>query len=99
VSWANSRPIAQHDRPTADRFFAYIGSAIGSGSEPYRNLDSIPDAAKLCFAGLLGSQAKSASRLASALCGLFEIRAEVDEFVGNAADARRAGIYDFGQAP
>ncbi len=65
-----------------NRFFAYIGSAIGSGSEPYRNLDSIPDAAKLCFAGLLGSQAKSASRLASALCGLFEIRADVDEFVG-----------------
>jgi len=81
-AWANSRPIAQHDRPTADRFFAYIGSAIGIGSEPYRNLDSIPDAAKLCFAGLLGSQAKSASRLTSAVCGLFEIRAEVDEFVG-----------------
>ena len=81
-AWANSRPIAQHDRPAADRFFAYIGSAIGSGSEPYRNLDSIPDAAKLCFAGLLGSQAKSASRLASALCGLFELTAEVDEFVG-----------------
>jgi type VI secretion system protein ImpH len=82
-AWANSRPIAQHDRPAADRFFAYIGSAIGVGSEPYRNLDSIPDAAKLCFAGLLGSQAKSASRLASVLCGLFEVKAEVDEFVGS----------------
>lgn len=81
-AWANSRPIAQHDRPGQDRFFAYIGSAIGVGSEPYRNLDSIPDAAKLCFAGLLGSQAKSASRLAGALCGLFEVKAEVDEFIG-----------------
>jgi type VI secretion system protein ImpH len=81
-AWANSRPIAQHDRPTADRFFAYIGSAIGTGSEPYRNLDSIPDAAKLGFAGLLGAQAKSASRLVGAICGLFEVKAEVDEFVG-----------------
>ena len=81
-AWANSRPIAQHDRPKQDRFFAYIGSAIGLGSEPYRNLDSIPDAAKLCFAGLLGAQAKSASRLVGALCGLFEVRAEIDEFVG-----------------
>jgi type VI secretion system protein ImpH len=81
-AWANSRPIAQHDRPKQDRFFAYIGSAIGVGSEPYRNLDSIPDAAKICFAGLLGAQAKSASRLAAAICGLFEVRAEVDEFVG-----------------
>jgi type VI secretion system protein ImpH len=81
-AWANSRPIAQHDRPDQDRFFAYIGSPIGVGSEPYRNLDSIPDAAKICFAGLLGAQAKSASRLAAAICGLFEVRAEVDEFVG-----------------
>jgi len=81
-AWANSRPIAQHDRPTADRFLAYIGSAIGTGSEPYRNLDTIPDAAKLCFAGLLGAQAKSASRLVGALCGLFEVEAEIDEFVG-----------------
>jgi type VI secretion system protein ImpH len=81
-AWANSRPIAQHDRPTADRFFTYIGSAIGTGSEPYRNLDSVPDAAKLGFAGLLGAQAKSASRLVGAICGLFEVRAEVDEFVG-----------------
>jgi len=81
-AWANSRPIAQHDRPKQDRFFAYIGSAIGIGSEPYRNLDSIPDAAKLGFAGLLGAQAKSPSRLVGALGGLFGVEAEVDEFVG-----------------
>lgn len=81
-AWANSRPIAQHDRPKQDRFWAYIGSAIGIGSEPYRHLDSVPDAAKLRFAGLLGAQAKSASRLAAAICGLFEVKAEIDEFVG-----------------
>jgi type VI secretion system protein ImpH len=81
-AWANSRPIAQHDRPKQDRFWAYVGSAIGIGSEPYRQLDSIPDAAKICFAGLLGAQARSASRLAGAICGLFDIKAEVDEFIG-----------------
>src|SRR5690242_20297797 len=81
-AWANSRPIAQHDRPKQDRFWAYIGSAIGIGSEPYRQLDSIPDPAKICFAGLLGAQARSASRLAGAICGLFDIQAEVEEFVG-----------------
>ena len=81
-AWANSRPIAQHDRPKQDRFWAYVGSAIGIGSEPYRHRDSIPDAAKLRFAGLLGAQARSASRLAGAICGLFGIKAEVEEFVG-----------------
>jgi type VI secretion system protein ImpH len=82
-AWANSRPIAQNDRPKQDRFWAYIGSAIGVGSEPYRHLDSVPDAAKISYAGLLGAQAKSASRLAAAICGLFEVKAEIDEFVGS----------------
>jgi type VI secretion system protein ImpH len=81
-AWADSRPIVQHDRPSADRFVAYIGSAIGLGSRPYQNLDSVPDALKLGFAGLLGSQVKSASRLAAAVCGMFNVRAEVEEFVG-----------------
>jgi type VI secretion system protein ImpH len=81
-AWADSRPIAQHDRPKQDRFVTYIGSAIGVGSEPYKNLDSIPDAARLGFAGLLGAQAKSASRLVGAICGLFGVKAEIDEFVG-----------------
>jgi type VI secretion system protein ImpH len=81
-AWADSRPIVQHDRPDADRFVAYIGSTIGVGSRPYQNLDSVPDAVKLGFAGLLGSQIKSASRLAGAVCGMFNVRAEVEEFVG-----------------
>jgi type VI secretion system protein ImpH len=81
-AWADSRPIVQHDRPNADRFVAYIGSAIGVGSAPYRNLDSVPDAAKLEFAGLLGSQARCASRLAGAVCGLFNVKAEIEEFIG-----------------
>ncbi len=81
-AWADSRPIAQHDRPDADRFIAYIGSTIGVGSTPYHNLDSIPDAAKLQFAGLLGPQAKCASRLAGAIRGLFKVQAEVEEFIG-----------------
>ena len=82
-AWADARPIAQHDRPDADRFVAYIGSAIGLGSKPYQNLDSLPDAAKLGFAGLMGAQAKCASRLADAVCGLFKVKAEVEEFVGS----------------
>ncbi len=82
-AWADSRPIAQHDRPETDRFAAYIGSVIGVGSGPYHNLDSLPDDAKLSFAGLLGAQAKSASRLAAAIRGMFGVKAEVDEFVGS----------------
>jgi type VI secretion system protein ImpH len=81
-AWADARPIVQHDRPDTDRFVAYIGSAIGVGSAPYHNLDSVPDSLKLAYAGLMGAQAKCASRLAGAICGIFNIRAEVEEFVG-----------------
>ena len=48
-AWADARPIAQHDRPEDDRFVAYIGSMIGIGSQPYRDLDTVPDVAKLAL--------------------------------------------------
>lgn len=81
-AWADSRPIAQHDRPAEDRFIAYIGSMIGIGSQPYRGLDSIADSAKMAFAGLMGAQAKGASRLRSLIRGLFDVDAELYEFIG-----------------
>jgi type VI secretion system protein ImpH len=82
-AWADARPIAQHDRPREDRFIAYIGSSIGLGTDPFRDLDSIPDIGKLAFAGLIAPKAKSASRLARFLRGLFGTRIEIDEFVGS----------------
>ncbi len=66
--------------PTASSPISAPPSA--SARKPYQNLDSVPDAAKLGFAGLLGAQAKCASRLAGAVCGLFKVKAEVEEFVG-----------------
>lgn len=81
-AWADSRPIAQHDRPREDRFESYVGSAIGLGSEVYRDLDDMPDLAKIGYAGLMAPAAKSASRLRSLISGLFGVRVEVQEFVG-----------------
>ena len=66
-------PIAQHDRPDGDRFFAYIGSCNRHRLRTLPESRQHPGCRQAGFAGLLGSQAKSASRLASALCGLFEV--------------------------
>jgi type VI secretion system protein ImpH len=82
-AWADARPIAQHERPDADRFETYLGSTIGIGSALYRNLDFVADLEKLEFAGLLGAKAKSASRLKSFLSGLFGVNCEIDQFVGS----------------
>ena len=81
-AWADARPIAQNDRPREDRFRAYIGSMIGVGTPPYRDVDSLSDFAKMEYAGLLAPRVKSASRLRSLLAGLFGVRVEIDEFVG-----------------
>jgi type VI secretion system protein ImpH len=81
-AWGDARPIVQHDRPDADRFLTYVGAMVGVGSPPYRNLDTVPDLAKLAFAGLMGPQAKSASRLRALIAGLFGVRVEIEQFVG-----------------
>ncbi len=81
-AWADARPIAQHDRPELDRFAAYVGSMIGLGSVPYQARDSVPDPEKLAHAGLVGAQAKSASRLRDFLAGLFDADVDVEQFVG-----------------
>jgi type VI secretion system protein ImpH len=82
-AWADSRPVAHHDRPSQDRFRDYLGSMVGIGTAPYRDLDSVPDPGKLAYAGLLGPQTKSASRLRDFIAGIFGVEAEIDEFVGS----------------
>lgn len=81
-AWADSRPIAQAERPAADRFEAYVGAMVGLGSPIFRNLDSVPDSGKVAYAGLLAPAARSASRLRNALAGLLGVVVEVEEFVG-----------------
>jgi type VI secretion system protein ImpH len=55
---------------------------IGIGAPAYRNADSIPDFAKLEYAGLLAPRVKSASRLRSFLASFLRTRVEIGEFVG-----------------
>lgn len=81
-AWADARPVAQRDRPQADRFVAYVGTPIGLASPAIQNRDSISDYAKLGLAGLMGPKVKSASRVKSMVAHLFEVKVEVEEFVG-----------------
>jgi type VI secretion system protein ImpH len=81
-AWADAHPVAQNDRPDDDRFRIYLGAMIGIGAPAYRNADSIPDFAKLQYAGLLAPRVKSASRLRSFLSSYLRTRVEIEEFVG-----------------
>lgn len=100
-AWADARPIAQHEQPEADRFEAYVGSAIGLGSPAVRGLDAVPDTGKIAFAGLLSPAARAGSRLRNAVAGLLGVEVEVEEFVGTflefeAGDRSRLGRANAG---
>jgi type VI secretion system protein ImpH len=82
-AWADARPAAQHDRPDADRFMTYLGALIGIGSPVLSEADSVPDGAKLAYAGLAASGAKSASRLRGLIAGVLGTPVEIEEFVGS----------------
>ncbi len=82
-AWADARPIAQHDRPEADRFTAYIGSFSGIGSAATVNRDDVEDIGKLPYSGLVASRIKSARRLAQLLRGVFKLDVSIVERVGS----------------
>lgn len=82
-AWADARPIAQHDRPAEDRFGRYIGAFAGIGTDATANRDTVPDIAKLPYAGLVSPRVKSGRRLAQLIRGVFKLDAAVIERIGN----------------
>ena len=81
-AWADARPIAQADRPAEDRFFRYVGSLAGIGSDALADRDSVPDIAKVSLAGLTGSQIRSAARLRQLIGTVMRVDAEIQEHEG-----------------
>jgi type VI secretion system protein ImpH len=82
-AWADARPIAQADRPHEDRFFDYLGSFTGTGTEAYRERDRVPDIAKVALAGLTGARVKSAVRLRQAIEAVLRVDTQVVERIGS----------------
>lgn len=82
-AWSDARPIAQADRPDADRFIRFIGSFTGTGSEAFLDRDQVEDIAKVSFAGLTGSRIKSAARLRQLIESILQVAAAIEERVGS----------------
>lgn len=97
-SWSDARPITQFDRPDEDRFVDYLGSFVGIGTSAFHDRDSVPDIAKLPFAGLLAGRIKSAARLEQALRGLLGLDVEVVERVGSWLEFEPDDLSRLGQA-
>lgn len=82
-AWADARPIAQHDRPSDDKFMRYVGAFSGIGTAAYAERDAVPDLAKLAYSGLASSRIKSARRLMQLLRGVTGLDVWILERIGS----------------
>ena len=81
-AWADSRPIAQFERPDIDRFQVFLASFGGTGTNVTRHADDRTQVGRLPFTGLVNSGVKSASRLQQLLHGMFGLDVEIVQWVG-----------------
>ena len=82
-AWAQAQPTVSLDRARDDRFSQYVGALIGLGMPTLRNRDSVPDFAKLHWAGLLARHARNAEGLRAILCGYFRVPMAIEQFAGH----------------
>ncbi|MCY0095186.1 type VI secretion system baseplate subunit TssG [Hoeflea ulvae] len=81
-AWADSRPIAQFERPELDRFQVFLASFGGVGTETMRHADARTQIGRIPYTGLVNSHVKSASRLKQLLQGLLKLDVEIEQWVG-----------------
>ena len=98
-AWAANQKAVDLDRPDSGRFADFIGSFFGIGMEALRRRDSVPDSAKLYFAGRLACQTRNAEGLESVLRSFFNIPTEVQTFVGRWLDLPADCVCKLGDSP
>jgi type VI secretion system protein ImpH len=96
---ASADPATQHDRPESDRFAAYVASLTGYGLPSLRDRDGLADNAKLYYAGLFAPQTKNAEGLCALLEDYLDVKARVEEFVGEWVTLPAAQAWRLGQGP
>jgi type VI secretion system protein ImpH len=96
-AWAESRPAVSYDRRESDRFAVFVGSLFGIGMPSFRRRDTVPDNAKLHYAGWLSSHAKNADGLESMLQDFFQVPVRIEEFQGQWVELDDAFRFQLGQ--
>lgn len=82
-AWAEGQPTVQLDRPSSDRFAAFVGSLFGLGMDSLKNRDDLPDHAKLHFAAYLSAQPRHADGLGAMIASFFGFATRIEECVGH----------------
>jgi type VI secretion system protein ImpH len=81
-AWADGQKAVDFDRPGDQHWAPFAASLIGLGMDSLLDRDSVPDRAKLYFAGRLVQQTRNAEGLESIVQEFFGLRTELHTFVG-----------------
>jgi len=81
-AWADAEKTVDFDRPTDQHWSKFVGGLIGIGMDSLSGRDTIPDRAKLYFAGRLVQQTRNAEGLEAILQDFFGVLTEVRTFIG-----------------
>lgn len=98
-AWAHSRPTVSRDRPETDAFRTYVGAAFGHALPAQQGIDAVPDRAKYFFAGLFGMASRPPDGLRAVLCGYFDQRIEVREYMGEWLELHADDRFRLGHSP
>jgi type VI secretion system protein ImpH len=98
-AWAAAQPTVNFDRPGSDRFATYVGSLFGIGMPLLHDRDTVPDLAKLHYAGHLVCQSRHAEGLRAILSDFFKLPVAIKEYMGHWLLLPEEGRCQLGTSP
>jgi type VI secretion system protein ImpH len=97
-AWAQAQPTVGFDRPSADRFAAFVASLFGLGMPALRDRDGMSDLVKLHFSGRLALQTRPAEGLRSIIADYFKLPVEIEQFFPQWVRLPRRSLCMLGQS-
>ncbi|HEV2211506.1 MAG TPA: type VI secretion system baseplate subunit TssG [Verrucomicrobiae bacterium] len=95
-AWADAQKTVDFDRPTDQHWAPFAGSLIGLGMESLLERESVPDRAKLYFAGRLAQQTRNAEGLEAIVQEFFGVRTQLQTFIGRWLDLPAGSVCRLG---
>jgi type VI secretion system protein ImpH len=97
-AWAQPQPTVGFDRPSADRFAAFVASLFGLGLPGLRERDDMSDLVKLHFSGRLALQTRPAEGLRAIIADYFKLPVEIEQFFPEWVRLPRQSLCMLGQS-
>ena len=95
-AWADAQKTVYFDRPADQAWPAFVGSLVGLGMESLLRRDTVPDRAKLYFAGRLVQQNRNAEGLEAIVRDFFGVPSQILTFFGRWLNLPAASLCRLG---